>query len=479
MTTFAAKTKNDETNAAGSRAAKKSFDQSQAAFPASSAAPLGFPVQRKASCACGGGCPACQAKAANPPVSQPTDALEIEADRMADKVLRMSPTEFSTVKTARPAAPGIQRKCDVCEEEGEIYRKQENGQNSAPGSSHMTAALESGGNSLSTETRAFFEPRFGYDFSRVKVFSDARAARSAQSLNALAYTYGENIVFNQSKYRPETAAGRRLLAHELAHVVQQQTGRVGRMIQKADDASFESGSGVDQGISNGTLTPDNSIMGQTFTVNCGFRRYNFSFKFTKAYKGVYPYQAAGRDVKGIYVKIEASITDRQYCGRCTPMRLLQVIRNIQQNSSGNMETADPGSTTRRERSGWGNTGAASRGWRVDTLGSATNPYFTHNRPPDAEEGNETSPAKLWDAPGDWSTATNSGKEFETCAVCEDASHRKWVAACVQWGYYINSSGGVSFRPSAPVATCGYVQQVRDASERWDTISGNTATGITF
>jgi len=194
---------------------------------------------------------------------------------------------------------------------------------------------------------------------------------------------------------------------------------------------------------------------------------------------VYPYQSASRAVKGVYVKIEASIADRQYCGRCTPMRLLQVIRNIQQGSSGSIETADPGSATRRERSGWSDASAPSRGWRVDTLSSATNPYYTHNSPFDSEEGDETRPAKLWDSPGDWSTTTNAGKEFQTCAVCEDASHRKWVAACVQWGYYTDSSGNINFRPSTPAASCGYVQEMRDASERWDTIAGNTPTGITF
>lgn len=434
-------------------------------------------VHRAPACACGGGCPRCQAKS-NLPVSQPNDPAEREADRLAETVMRMSERDFSPVQTAQFSnRSGIQRKCDECEEEGELYRKEDNGADGTSGSSSVGAALASGGKSLSAGARAYFEPRFGYDFSRVKVFSDTRAAQSAQSLHASAYTYGENIVFNHNKYQPDTFWGRKLLAHELAHVVQQQTGKVGRMIQKANDASFESTAGVDQGIANGTMTQDSSIMGQTYTVNCGFRSYDFSFKFSKAYKGVYPYQSASRDVKGVYVKIEASITDRQYCGRCTPMRLLQVIRNIQQGTSGSIETADPGTATRRERSGWSDASAPSRGWRVDRIESATNPFYTSGS--NANEGGESSPAVLWDAPGDWSATTNAGKEFQTCAVCEDASRRRWVAACVQWGYYTDSSGNINFRPSSPVAVCGYVQQVRDASERWNTIAGNTPTGVTF
>ncbi len=81
--------------------------------------------------------------------------------------------------------------------------------------------LDSPGQPLDGSTRAFMEPRFGHDFSRVRVHSDARAAESARSVNALAYTVGNDIAFGTGLYAPETAGGRRLLAHELAHVKQQ------------------------------------------------------------------------------------------------------------------------------------------------------------------------------------------------------------------------------------------------------------------
>ncbi len=69
--------------------------------------------------------------------------------------------------------------------------------------------------------RAFFEPRFGYDFREVRVHTDAKAAESARAMNALAYTVGKHVVFGKGQYRPGTKAGRHLLGHELAHVVQQ------------------------------------------------------------------------------------------------------------------------------------------------------------------------------------------------------------------------------------------------------------------
>ncbi|WP_051614132.1 eCIS core domain-containing protein [Paenibacillus sp. UNC217MF] len=80
--------------------------------------------------------------------------------------------------------------------------------------------LKSPGQPLEASTRAFMEPRFGHDFSCVRVHTDARAAESAREVNALAYTVGQDIVFGEGQHKPETTAGKKLMAHELAHVVQ-------------------------------------------------------------------------------------------------------------------------------------------------------------------------------------------------------------------------------------------------------------------
>ena len=81
--------------------------------------------------------------------------------------------------------------------------------------------LHSSGQPLDPAMRAFMEPRFGHDFGQVRVHTDAWAAESARAVNALAYTVGRDIVFEAQRYAPRTRAGRELLAHELAHVVQQ------------------------------------------------------------------------------------------------------------------------------------------------------------------------------------------------------------------------------------------------------------------
>jgi hypothetical protein len=100
------------------------------------------------------------------------------------------------------------------------------------------------------------EPRFGHDFSRVRVHADARAADSARAVNALAYTVGRDVVFGGGQYVPQSAAGLRLIAHELVHVVQQwdtpppQTGHSGSaMACLATDGEDECNACCDDKIS--------------------------------------------------------------------------------------------------------------------------------------------------------------------------------------------------------------------------------------
>jgi hypothetical protein len=95
-------------------------------------------------------------------------------------------------------------------------------QETAPAIVHEV--LHSHGAPLDADARRFFEPRFGFDFSRVRIHTDARAAKSARTVNALAYTFGNDIAFAAGQYAPRAASGQRLLAHELAHVAQQSAG---------------------------------------------------------------------------------------------------------------------------------------------------------------------------------------------------------------------------------------------------------------
>jgi hypothetical protein len=92
----------------------------------------------------------------------------------------------------------------------------------------VDAVLRTPGQLLDAASRAYFEPRFGQDLSRVRVHDDPAAALSARTVNANAYTVGNDVVFDRGRYAPATPEGRRLLSHELAHVVHQQKGAPAR-----------------------------------------------------------------------------------------------------------------------------------------------------------------------------------------------------------------------------------------------------------
>jgi len=106
----------------------------------------------------------------------------------------------------------------------------------------VRCALSSTGQLLDSQTRAFMEPRFEQDFSKVRVHTDASAAASARAMNANAYAIGPHLVFASGRYSPRTAAGQRLLAHELTHVVQQDRGggsspQLSKWVSDSGDAS--------------------------------------------------------------------------------------------------------------------------------------------------------------------------------------------------------------------------------------------------
>jgi hypothetical protein len=92
---------------------------------------------------------------------------------------------------------------------------------------HAAVVVDEPGRPLESATQAVMERRFGFDFSRIRVHTDARAAESATSVNAVAYTVGQDVVFAPGAYSPERPEGLRLLAHELAHVVQSAPSRAG------------------------------------------------------------------------------------------------------------------------------------------------------------------------------------------------------------------------------------------------------------
>jgi hypothetical protein len=189
--------------------------QKTAAKPVTSANSrhAGLLLQRK--CACGsptsslsGECAECGSKKLiqkKLAIGASNDPLEQEADRVADQVMA-----GSTAAAISSAPPRIQR-----------FTGHASTETGAAAPQSVDRVLASPGTPLAPELRQDMEQRFGHDFSQVRVHADAAAERSAHEVNASAYTVAQDIVFAASRFAPTTHNGRRLIAHELTHVVQQ------------------------------------------------------------------------------------------------------------------------------------------------------------------------------------------------------------------------------------------------------------------
>jgi hypothetical protein len=207
---------------------------------------------------------------AHPPVQDMNVAAEMESDRssiVGDRMVRAigggspmaSPDRFAGALGQMQSASGqagmlrqlqrsygnsycssvIQRKADgngsgaACEKkEKEIQRNGEGDISAIPEGFESEMQRSGSGNPLDRETRSFMESRFGRDFSNVRVHTDSTAADASEAVQAQAFTTGRDIYFSRGRFQPQTKSGQQLLAHELTHVVQQQTGAVASAMAK-------------------------------------------------------------------------------------------------------------------------------------------------------------------------------------------------------------------------------------------------------
>ena len=214
-------------------------------------------------------------------IGKPDDKYEQEADRVADQVMSMpepgvqrqpeeEKEEIQTKPLAEQITPLVQRQVGPEEEEEPVQTKllqrQETEEeeeevqtklqrqpeeeeeepvqakqagNQASAVTSNINSLKGVGQPLSESTRTFFEPRFGADFSGVRIHNDTQAAETAKSINAKAFTKEKDVVFSAGQYSPETSIGKRLLAHELTHVAQQGNGQYVRRYENESKPSID------------------------------------------------------------------------------------------------------------------------------------------------------------------------------------------------------------------------------------------------
>lgn len=174
-------------------------------------------------------------------IDMPRDQYEQEAERVSDQVMRMPPPQIQRACACGGGCPRCRTKQPGEEHDGVQVKRVESSdlaQTVVPAIVHEV--LSSPGQSLDTVTRVFMEPRFGHDFSQVRVHADDTAAESASAINALAYAVGRDVVFGAGQYQPHVIEGRRLLAHELSHVIQQgATTRLGGFPETAGECLIQ------------------------------------------------------------------------------------------------------------------------------------------------------------------------------------------------------------------------------------------------
>ncbi len=182
-------------------------------------------------------------------VSSPDDPAEREAEAVAERVMEMddpATTEEDTDETDREASTSLERSVSIARSAtGETVREET--------ASKVERAVQGGGKSLTSDTQSYFETRFGSDFSDVRVHTGSTADEAARSINAKAYTKGSDIAFAKGEYNPDSQSGKKLLAHELTHVEQQetlskapsgQTDSAPNISQQGDPATISRGGGL-------------------------------------------------------------------------------------------------------------------------------------------------------------------------------------------------------------------------------------------
>lgn len=153
--------------------------------------------------------------------------------------------------------------CEACKKDEDALQRKGAGPAPQEIPASVRDVLRRPGSALDARTRAFMEPRLGHDFSRVRVHADGSAGESAQRVNALAYTVGTDIVFAPGMYDPRSDRGRRLLAHELAHVGQQQSpGFAASASGEAETESLErdADTAAENAVGAGPVAPQPALL---------------------------------------------------------------------------------------------------------------------------------------------------------------------------------------------------------------------------
>ena len=348
----------------------------------------------------------------------------------------------------------------------------------SPETSVVHEILGPSGRSLDPATRSFMEPRFGHDFSRVRTHTDARAAESARAVGARAYTVGHDVVFGAGRYAPHTAAGQRLLAHELAHVVQQQAAgpslqpdlvasRAGDVAEQEAEAVAEQvtgghpvrvrqsarttlqgdwlGAGIGALVGGGVGAAIGSIFGPIGAlVGLGVGALAGAIiggltGGSPERNGTWSIAQTNTDGPNYSSDVNITFTPRAERVNCSEIAFVQTVKFSDVSTGASVETI-PNYVSRRTGSGWtlDRIEARQYGW----YGYNNDGSPSGNVSPGSSPAPLT-PATLHDTPSD--VRPDSVFEFETCAICRTGTDLNSIYGCFTWGFNVDSSNRLTSR----------------------------------
>ncbi|GAA4160172.1 hypothetical protein GCM10022217_23840 [Chryseobacterium ginsenosidimutans] len=403
-------------------------------------------------------------------VGSANDSYEVEADQVADKVMKMSEPSPHITHTGAL----VQRKCAHCEQEENLQMKPlaetitpliQRSSKESLGESHAPNHIESqisshkgNGSSMDSGTKNFMENRFGTDFSSVKIHTGSEAVQMSRELNAQAFAVGNDIYFNEGKYSPNSDSGKHLLAHELTHTIQQ--NKLSQISAKRIQRTVNTWGGTWDTDQYDLVTPATAA---------GSRGVDIKLKFT-------PNANVNAEMIGLTQTVQGIIGGATALTPAAATRAISATDAISINT-GTGET-DEGTAIDRA-SGYNNpiypvSNAASASLDDATVSAG---WGQHGwRYTDASGTLQTQDGKLNDSPRRSNAQANARHIFETTALATRGAQSGFYYGSVRWGWRTDSAGAFSKIPLAVVSQGAPSSTFFKAAENWNPGSSSTGAG---
>jgi hypothetical protein len=440
-------------------------------------------------------------------VGQPGDKYEQEADRVADAVMRMpepgvqrqteeEEEELQAKPLAEQIAPLVQKQ-PIEKKEEELQAKEIPGQTSEV-TSNLEArvnAIRDRGQPLPGSVRDFFEPRFGYDFSQVRVHTDTESDTLNHALNARAYTLDNHIVFGANEYIPQTKSGRSLIAHELAHVVQQEGTpaavqgnlRISSPSDGAEQTADVAARTVMAGETNPYKSPALQLRDSLRTSSLPHPTIQ---RAVKTWGGEYDTDkyklltTPGIDGVDMVLRFKPNKhADAELIG------MTQTARSLQKGGAVPASTFYASKVEKTAFESYRIPAGKDAGTMVDRIVSHGNPLYATDKPSPGHTLADTPTVAFWgqhgwrytdkagklqkqdallkDTPALPSTMKESSQTFETTALAVKGTQEGTFYGSVQWGWEKNAAGKVKKLPLTLVSSDVPSSVFARASELWN------------